>query len=108
MLGFKSEKSATVFDARNGCHLEVLGGIFNQYSQESSDVWPGTTAIVGRGSTLSIVAATNGPDRANEGFETLVQDTQRGQTRRIRWDSPLFPSREGRRHQSIIPLYISE
>lgn len=106
VLGFKSEKSSTAFTVKAGGKLEVLGGILNQYSQESSSIWPGTVAIRNENGDVSIVAATNGPSR-NEGFETLVSDTQGATTRSFRWDSSLFPDRVGRQHQEIIPLYVS-
>jgi hypothetical protein len=106
ILGFKSEKSATAFIVKPGGKLEVLGGVINQYTQEGSGVWPGTVAIRNENGDLSMVAATNGPSR-NEGFETLVRDTQGATTRSIRWDSPVVPDRVGRQHQEIIPLYVS-
>jgi hypothetical protein len=106
MMSFKTEKSAPVLQARNKCRVEVLGGIINQYSQETSDVWPGTVAIINENASISVVAATNGPN-ANEGFETLIRDTQGTVTRNLRWDDPLFPRRVGRAHQEIIPLYVS-
>jgi hypothetical protein len=107
VLGFKSEKSATVFEVRNGGRLEVLGGLINQYTQEPTSVWPGTVAVVNDNASISLVAATNGPSSPDEGFEYLVEDRQGATTRQLRWDSGLFPPREGRIHQSIIPLYVS-
>lgn len=101
VMSFKTEKSAPGFQARNGCKLEVLGGIFNQYSQESADVWPGKVAIINQGASISIVAATNGPDNT-EGFPTLVRDTRSGVTKTFAWNDPGFPARVGRTHQAII------
>ncbi len=106
ILGFKSEKSATVFRVINGGQLEVLGGIINQYAQGETD-WTGTVAIVNEGSDVSIVAATNGPNDVMEGFEFLVRDTQGATTQNLRWNATVFPARVGRAHQAIIPLYVS-
>ncbi len=106
MLGFKSEKTALVFDVFNGGTLEVLGGIINQYSQEPASAWAGSLAIRNSNGRMSIVACTNGPDKP-EGFETLIRDTRSGVTKSFAWNSPLLPLRAGRQHQTIIPLYVS-
>lgn len=108
VFGFKSEKSAPAFTVRNEGKLEVLGGIINQYSQEPASIWPGKVAIINENATMSIVAATNGPNKIDEGFEILVRDTQGAQTRELRWDSDLVPDRVGRLHNEVIPLYRSE
>ena len=106
VLGFKSEKWATVFEMNDGARLEVLGGIMNQYGQgtapDSAD-WP--SAIINDRAEISVVAATNGPNQ-DVGFDVLVDDIQPERTRRFRWDGP-FPARVGRQHQAIIPLYVS-
>jgi hypothetical protein len=107
VLGFKSEKAAVAFEVRDGGRLEVLGGILNQYTQEPVTVWPGSVATVNKRSSMSLVAATNGPNSPVAGFDILVRDTQGSTTRNLKWNSGLFPPRQGRQHQSIIPLYVS-
>jgi hypothetical protein len=106
VMGFKSEKASLVFDVTANGTLEVLGGIMNQYSQESSSTWLDSLAIRNAGGKISVVACTNGPNK-DEGFETLVRDTQGGVTKNFAWNAPVFPIRVGRMHQSFIPLYVS-
>jgi len=103
ILGFKSEKAATVFEVNERCRLEALGGIINQYTPQPDSVWPSQVAVVNRGA-ISIVAATSGPNRS-VGFEVMIRDLREGGAGDVAWDE--LPPREGRVHQSVIPLFAS-
>lgn len=91
----------------------MLGGILNQYDQGAVSDWdlPGVVAlkVTDAASRVSFVACTNGPDAGvtGDGFRTVINDTAGAPALTIKYDDPRLPKREGRKHQEIIPLYVS-
>ncbi len=110
LMGFKTEKDPVQFTVRSGGQLEVMGGIMNQYCQETSNCeWASSLAIdvAGASSKASIVVATNGPSSLVEHFNTIIKETQGGVTRSWGWNNSALPDRVGRSGQVIVPLYVS-
>ena len=75
MMGFKSEKSYSVFKVKDGAFFEVLGGVMSSFGSAAPELEP---TIVNDNSHFSIVVATNGPDR---GWDPVIQDTQGSTTK---------------------------
>lgn len=103
VFGYKVEGQMTNFESLNGGRLEVLGGICNEHGHA---VAPDTPIVRNVDSSVSYVGYTNGPNR----FETIVEETVRGETRRLVWND--LPSRPGsgkyRRWDDVfVPLYVS-
>ena len=101
VFGYKVEKLHINFEARNGSRLEVLGGVANQFGGPQSSSAP---ILLNDNSHVSFVGCTNGPS-TDVGFSNIVREITGGQTRSLTWDE--FPKRVGRRHQVVIPLYVS-
>ncbi len=101
VMGYKTEKLYTSFEAINGSRLEILGGLPNQYGVTKGD--PANPIIEIRNSEASIVLATNGP--GDGGYDNIIRDTQ-GETTRT-WTLADFPDREGKERNVVVPLYIS-
>jgi hypothetical protein len=104
VFGYKVEGHMTNFESIGGGRLEVLGGVCNEHGHQVS---PDTPMIRNVDSSLSYVGYTNGPNR----FETIVEETIHGRTRRLVRDD--LPSRPGsgkyRRWKDVfVPLYVSE
>lgn len=98
MMGFKSEKTYTVFHAKEGAFFEVLGGVMNSYGSASPNLEP---VVLNDNSHVSIVVASNGPDR---GWDPIILDNQGGTTKT--WDRGDLPYR-GWGNNFIVPLYAS-
>ena len=98
VFGFKTEKTFSVIKARDGAKMEVLGGLLNRYS---TDVEPDPVGILNDNSDLSVIAATNGPDR---NWNPMIKDIQGSVTKS--WLMSEFPFR-GWGTNIVIPLYIS-
>jgi hypothetical protein len=103
VFGYKVEGHMTNFESINGGRLEVLGGICNEHG---SGVEPETPILRNIDSSLCYVGYTNGPNR----FETIVEETIQGETRRLKWED--LPSRPGtgryqRWRDVFVPLYVS-
>ena len=103
VLGYKTEKLYTSFEAINGSRLEILGGLPNQYATTHGD--PSNPIIVIDNSEASIVLASNGPNENNAGYENIIRDTQ-GETTKT-WVKADFPAREGRLSDVVVPLYVN-
>jgi len=104
VFGYKVEGHMTNFEVTHGGRLEVLGGICNEHGQK---VAPDTPIVRNVGSSLGFVGCTNGPNR----FDTIVEETRGGETKRLRWkDCP--PRAAGDRYQRwqdvLVPLYVSD
>ncbi|MDR6783265.1 hypothetical protein ABIE26_000247 [Pedobacter africanus] len=98
VLGFKTEKTFTVMKARDGAKMEILGGLLNRYS---TDVEPDPVGILNDNSSVSVIAATNGPDRH---WNPMIKDIQGSTTKS--WLMTQFPFR-GWGTNIVIPLYVS-
>jgi hypothetical protein len=103
VFGYKVEGHMTNFESINGGRLEVLGGICNEHG---SRVEPETPIMRNVDSSLCYVGYTNGPNR----FETIVEETIQGETRRLMWED--LPSRPGsgkyrRWNDVFVPFYVS-
>jgi hypothetical protein len=104
VFGYKVEGWMTNFESIGGGRLEVLGGICNEHRRGDT----GDTPILRNvDSTLCFVGCTNGPSR----FEVIVEETTKGQTKRLLWKE--CPSRPGsgkyRRWKDVfIPMYVSD
>ena len=103
VLGYKTEKLYTSFEAINGSRLEILGGLPNQYATTKGD--PLNPIIEINNSEVSIVLATNGPNDDNVGYENIIRDTQGDITKT--WTKADFPDREGRPSDVVVPLYVN-
>ena len=103
VMGYKTEKLYTSFEAINGSRLEILGGLPNQYATTKGD--PLNPIIEINNSEASIVLATNGPDEDNVGYENIIRDTQGDITKT--WTKADFPAREGRPSDAVVPLYVN-
>ena len=104
VAGFKTEKGATGFNARNGSTLEVLGGDFNEASSE----WEGENrAVVVDNSNVSLSAHFNN-NHANTGkmFEEVMVATQGGQGRKVERNFSDWPTRI-RNRSIVVPLLVS-
>ena len=104
VAGFKTEKGATGFNARNGSNLEVLGGDFNEASSE----WEGENrAVVVDNSNVSLSAHFNN-NHANAGkmFEEVLVATQGGQGRKVERNFDSWPTRI-RNRSIVVPLLVS-
>ena len=103
VFGYKVEGHMTNFESLNGGRLEVLGGICNEHGNAVDSDMPILRNV---DSSLSYVGNTNGPNR----FETIVEETMKGKTRRLMWED--LPARPGsaryrRWHDVFVPLYVS-
>ena len=103
VFGYKVEGHMTNFESLNGGRLEVLGGICNEHGNAVASDMPILRNV---DSSLSYVGYTNGPNR----FETIVEETMKGETKRLMWED--LPSRPGSaRHRRwndvFVPLYVS-
>ena len=103
VFGYKVEGHMTNFESINGGRLEVLGGICNEHG---SKVKSDTPIVRNVDSSLCYIGYTNGPHR----FQTIVEETIKGETRRLMWeDLPLrSDAAEHRRWQDVfVPMYVS-
>ncbi|SDJ01414.1 Pectate lyase superfamily protein [Pedobacter sp. ok626] len=98
IFGFKTEKTFSVMKVRDGAKMEVLGGLLNRYG---TDVDPDPVGILNDNSDISVIAATNGPDRY---WNPMIKDIQGSVTKT--WLMNEFPSR-GFGTNIVIPLYVS-
>ncbi|MBD3243232.1 MAG: hypothetical protein GF331_21765 [Chitinivibrionales bacterium] len=98
MLGFKSEKTYSVFRCLPGSSFEVLGGVLNRFGDDAS---PDPVGIYAEDANVSMTMASNGPDR---NWNPMVEDRQGGTVKT--WPMSHFYDR-GWSANLIIPLYAS-
>ena len=103
VFGYKVEGHMTNFESLNGGRLEVLGGICNEHGHAVASDMPIVRNV---DSAVSYVGYTNGPNR----FETIVEETNQGETSRLLWKD--LPSRPGsgkyqRWNDVFVPLYVT-
>ena len=103
VAGFKTEKGATGFNARNNSHLEVLGGDFNEASSE----WEGENrAVIVDNSNVSLSAHfNNNHAKPEKMFEVVMQSIQT-ETALVKRNFSSWPVRI-RKRSIIIPLLVS-
>jgi hypothetical protein len=103
VFGYKVEGRMTNFEAIGGGRLEVLGGIANEHGGNFSPVIPMLRNV---DSSLCFVGCTSGPNK----FETMVEETIDGQTKRLmRSGCPSRPGTGGYASwkDAFLPLYVS-
>lgn len=107
IFGYKTEKHQVSFSAREGSHLEVFGGVSNQFIQKQyliDGYSPHPTYLV-EDSQAAVFACTNGPSTSEAfGFKTLLTAKRDGEETNYEKDDA--PARPGRLGQHIIPLSI--
>jgi len=101
MLGFKSEKTFSVFRVKQGAKMEVLGGLLNRWS---TDADPDRVGIYNDNGDISVTMASNGPERDWSPMVEDNQDAEQGETKS--WEMTDFPDR-GWAGNIVIPLYAS-
>jgi hypothetical protein len=104
VFGYKVEGHMTNFESIHGGRLEVLGGVCNEHGHS---VDADTPVLRNVDSSLCFVGCTNGPNR----FETIVEETIDGQTKRMKWEK--CPPRPGLGRRDswkdvFVPLYVSD
>ena len=104
VAGFKTEKGATGFNAQNYSNLEILGGDFN----EASDQWEGENeAVIANNANVSLSAHFNNNHAKREKmFEVIMESTQAGETVKVKRNFSPWPVRIGKR-SIIVPLLVS-
>ncbi len=98
MLGFKSEKTFSVFRVLDGAMFEVIGGVLNRYSIQPSTQQVG---ILNQNGHTSMVMTSNGPNR---NWNPMIRDVQDSETKT--WLMNNFPNR-GWDGNIVIPAYVS-
>ena len=104
VAGFKTEKGATGFNAQNYSNLEILGGDFN----EASDQWEGENeAVIVDNANVSLSAHFNNNHAKREKmFEVIMESTQGGETVKVKRGFSPWSVRIGKR-SIIVPLLVS-
>ncbi|MGF1585058.1 MAG: glycosyl hydrolase family 28-related protein [Bacteroidales bacterium] len=98
MLGFKSEKTFSVFRILDGAMFEVIGGVLNRFSTAPSSQQVG---ILNQNGHTSLIMSSNGPNR---NWSPMINDVQ-GSESKI-WQMNHFPDR-GWGGNIVIPVYSS-
>lgn len=98
MMGFKSEKTFSVFQVTDGARLEVMGGIMNRFG---TDADPDEVGIYIKDSDFSGIMASNGPNR---NWDPMIKDQQNGVEKTLAMTD--FPDR-GWDNNIVLSLYAS-